>query len=158
MKYQVVHSPAVETPMSTNDRVTTGRTRHEAGGTWRILGRTRASFVKEMKQFANCPANIFYWEQDIRAREFAHDLEDVMREAGWNVTLDSEPKKTQGIRIITKSTALHADEIASVAAHLRAAGFDAKVRVRPEMETEAVQIAIGSSFTSTNPAPAATEH
>ncbi len=111
---------------------------------WRLLGRASVNFVKEMRQFADCPANILYWDYDPMAQQFAKDMHNAMKEAGWNVTLGPESKKIEGIKIVTRSQTLHAEEISSVVAYLRAVGFDAKVRVRPELETESVQIAIGA--------------
>lgn len=110
---------------------------------WRLLGRTKTEFAKQMKPYANCPANIFYWASDPFAQRFANDLMEVLAEAGWNVSLGAEEKKTVGVRVVTKSPALHEDEIKNFVVSLRAAGFDAKVRVRHELGTEAVQIFVG---------------
>lgn len=111
---------------------------------WRLLGRARVDFVRDMRPFANCPADIFYWMPDSKSQQFARDIEGAMREAGWNVTFAPSPKKIEGIKVITRSPSLHAEEILGLVACLRSIGFEAKVRVRPELETESVQILIGA--------------
>lgn len=111
---------------------------------WRLLGRARLDFVRDMKSFANCPADIFYWMPDPKSQQFARDIEGAMREAGWNVTFAPSTKKIEGIKVITRSPSLHVEEILGLVACLRSIGFEAKVRVRPELETESVQILIGA--------------
>ena len=108
------------------------------------MGRVRQNFVKEVRQFANCPADIVYWAHDPKAHQLAKDIKSAMDEAGWNITFAPELRRLEGIRIVTRSHQLHAEEISSVVGFLRAAGFETKVRVRPELETESVQIAIGA--------------
>ena len=118
----------------------------ERGVPWHLLflGRHRESFVKAMKPFQNCPANIFHGVNDPQALTFATNLDKALSEAGWNTTLAPEPKTINGIKIVSKSSALHADEIGGLVEYLRGAGIATRVRVRHEMETESVQIFVGS--------------
>ncbi|NUM53905.1 MAG: hypothetical protein HUU46_09705 [Candidatus Hydrogenedentes bacterium] len=111
---------------------------------WKLVGRVRSNFIDQMKQFEYCPADITYNVYDPEAHWFAKEFGKAMAEAGWNVTVTPESKNAPGIKILTKSSALHAEEITSVVKWLRTAGLNAKVRVRSDLETEAIQISIGS--------------
>ena len=124
----------------------TGNRTAEHGAPWKLifLGRHREAFVKAMKPFVNSPANIYHGVNDPEALTFAANLHKVLTEAGWNATLAPESKTIHGIKIVTKSSALHADEISGLVEYLRGEGITSRVRVRQEMETESIQIFVGS--------------
>ncbi|MDZ4861417.1 MAG: hypothetical protein SGI88_20790 [Candidatus Hydrogenedentes bacterium] len=111
---------------------------------WQLLGRNRSKFVEQMEPFQYCPADITYNSFNPDAQRFAEDFANALSESGWNITIGPSSKATDGIKIVTKSSALHAGEISAVVKWLRSAGLDAKVRVRQELETEAIQIVFGS--------------
>lgn len=111
---------------------------------WHLVGRVRTEFIDRMKQFEYCPADILYNMYDPEAHWFAKQLAKAMDESRWNVTVGPAPQNPPGIKILTKSSALHAEEIGAVVKWLRATGLNAKVRVRADLETEAIQISIGS--------------
>ena len=111
---------------------------------WRLIGRAKQDFVRDMRRLSDCPVNLFYWDYDPMAQQLARDIQTAMTESGWNVTLHPDTKKLAGIKIVTQSPLLHAEEIAEMVAFFRAAGFDTKVRIRPELETEAIQMYVGA--------------
>jgi hypothetical protein len=111
---------------------------------WQLLGKVRSQFIETMEPFKFCPADIIYNPYNPDARQFALDFANALSEAGWNITIGPAAKPPDGIKIVTRTGALHADEIHAVVKWLRTAGLDAKVRVRAELETEAIQIAFGS--------------
>ncbi|HRI89575.1 MAG TPA: hypothetical protein PK869_14980 [Candidatus Hydrogenedentes bacterium] len=111
---------------------------------WQLLGRVRSSFIEQMKAYPHCPVDISYNVYSNEAQHFANDFAKALSDARWNVTLSSALKTSVGVKIVTKSSALHVEEISAIVKWFRNAGISAKVRVRAELETEAIQIEIGS--------------
>lgn len=111
---------------------------------WRFVGRAKQDFIRDMRRLSDCPVILFYWDYDPMAERLARDIGAAMTESGWNVTLAPDSKKLSGIKIVTKSPQLHAEEIAEMVAFFRAANFDTKVRIRPDLETEAIQMYVGA--------------
>ncbi len=111
---------------------------------WRLIGRAKQDFVRDMRRLSDCPVNLFYWDYDPMAHQLARDIQTAMAESGWNVTLRPDAKKLVGIKIVTRSPQLHSEEISDIVGFLRTAGFGTKVRIRPELETESIQMFIGA--------------
>ncbi|MCC6796241.1 MAG: hypothetical protein IT366_14060 [Candidatus Hydrogenedentes bacterium] len=111
---------------------------------WRLVGRARQEFIRDMRRLSDCPVNLFYWDYDPMAQQLARDIQSAMTESDWNVSLRPDAKKLVGIKIVTRSPQLHAEEIADIVTFFRAAGFETKVRIRPDLETESIQMFVGS--------------